>query len=192
MPFVQYNRGDAWGYVAFDKALSDEDVKYVREKIATLGGKPVTWSFLEGAHPRLRMALSPLTSLYRGHREGVPDRTRHLRRQTRAALRVARQRPRGRARGPGRAWRTRGPWWARRPRREPRARGPQRGARGQGRRREEGRRRGAGGREAQARGGARRRAAHGHARRGGAEHREREEGAHGGGVGCRPVWRCVF
>ena len=48
MPFVQYNKGDTWGYVAFDKALSEEDVAYVREKIGTLSSKPVAWSFLDG------------------------------------------------------------------------------------------------------------------------------------------------
>ncbi|GJE89046.1 La protein-like protein [Phanerochaete sordida] len=47
VPFVQYNKGDTWGYVAFDKALSEEDVAYVREKIGTLSAKPVTWSFLD-------------------------------------------------------------------------------------------------------------------------------------------------
>lgn len=47
VPFVQYNKGDTWGYVAFDKALSEEDVAYVREKIGTLSSKPVTWSFLD-------------------------------------------------------------------------------------------------------------------------------------------------
>jgi lupus La protein len=45
---VQYSKGDTWGYVAFDKALSEEDVAYVKEKINTLSSKPVTWVFLEG------------------------------------------------------------------------------------------------------------------------------------------------
>ena len=49
MPFVQYGKGDSWGYVAFDKALTEEDVAYVKEKLGTLSSKPVTWSFLDGA-----------------------------------------------------------------------------------------------------------------------------------------------
>ena len=48
VPFVQYNKGDTWGYVAFDKALSEEDVAYVKEKIGTLNSKPVTWAYLDG------------------------------------------------------------------------------------------------------------------------------------------------
>ena len=51
MPFVQYSKGDSWGYVAFDKALTEEDVAYVKEKLGTLSSKPVTWSFLDGASP---------------------------------------------------------------------------------------------------------------------------------------------
>ncbi|EKM52423.1 uncharacterized protein PHACADRAFT_260796 [Phanerochaete carnosa HHB-10118-sp] len=47
VPFVQYNKGDSWGYVAFDKALTEEDVTYIKEKIGTLGSKPVTWAFLD-------------------------------------------------------------------------------------------------------------------------------------------------
>ena len=47
-PFVQYSKGDSWGLVGFDKALSEEDITFVNEKIKTLGGKEVTWSHLDG------------------------------------------------------------------------------------------------------------------------------------------------
>ena len=53
VPFVQYNKGDSWGYVAFDKALTEEDVSYIKEKLSTLGSKLVTWSFLDGMFPRI-------------------------------------------------------------------------------------------------------------------------------------------
>ncbi|KAI0369515.1 hypothetical protein BV20DRAFT_1020563 [Pilatotrama ljubarskyi] len=43
-PFVKYNKGDSWGLVGFDKALSEDDVNYVKENLKTLSGKEITWS----------------------------------------------------------------------------------------------------------------------------------------------------
>ncbi|CAL1698480.1 unnamed protein product [Somion occarium] len=43
-PFVKYNKGDTWGLVGFDRALSEEDIAYVKENIKILGSKEVTWT----------------------------------------------------------------------------------------------------------------------------------------------------
>ncbi|KAH8986611.1 hypothetical protein EDB92DRAFT_1878941 [Lactarius akahatsu] len=42
-PFVKFTKGDDAGLVGFDKALDEDDLAFVREKIPTLNGKPITW-----------------------------------------------------------------------------------------------------------------------------------------------------
>ena len=46
-PFIKFTKGDDAGLVGFDKALDEEDVAFVREKIPTLNGNPVTWELPE-------------------------------------------------------------------------------------------------------------------------------------------------
>ena len=45
---MKYTKGDDWGLVGFDKALSEEDIAYVKEHIKTLSSKEVTWSVPDG------------------------------------------------------------------------------------------------------------------------------------------------
>lgn len=52
-PFVQYNKGDTWGLVGFDKELSEDEVAYVKEHIKTLSSKDVTWVVPDGKHRRI-------------------------------------------------------------------------------------------------------------------------------------------
>ena len=47
-PFVQYTNGETWGLVGFDKALSEEEISFVKEHCKTLGSKDVAWSVPEG------------------------------------------------------------------------------------------------------------------------------------------------
>lgn len=42
-PFIKFTKGDDAGLVGFDKALDEEDVAFVKEKIPTLNGNPVAW-----------------------------------------------------------------------------------------------------------------------------------------------------
>lgn len=49
-PFVKFTKGDDAGLVGFDKALDDDDIAFIREKIPTLNGKPITWDLPEGMH----------------------------------------------------------------------------------------------------------------------------------------------
>jgi lupus La protein len=42
-PFVKFSKGDDAGLVGFDKALDEEDIAFVKEKLPTLNGKSVTW-----------------------------------------------------------------------------------------------------------------------------------------------------
>jgi lupus La protein len=47
-PFVKFTKGEDTGLVGFDKALDTEDIVFVKEKVPTLNGKPVTWEIPEG------------------------------------------------------------------------------------------------------------------------------------------------
>ena len=47
-PFIKFTKGDDAGLVGFDKALDEEDVAFVKEKIPTLNGNPVTWELPRG------------------------------------------------------------------------------------------------------------------------------------------------
>ena len=47
-PYIQYNRGDNWGLVGFDRALTEEDIAHVKENLKTLSSKEVTWSIPDG------------------------------------------------------------------------------------------------------------------------------------------------
>ena len=47
-PFIQYNRGDNWGLVGFDKTLTEEDIAHVKQNLKTLSSNEVTWSVPEG------------------------------------------------------------------------------------------------------------------------------------------------
>ena len=47
-PFVKFTKGEDMGLVGFDKALDTEDIAFVKEKVPTLNGKPVTWEIPEG------------------------------------------------------------------------------------------------------------------------------------------------
>jgi len=47
-PFIKFTKGDDAGLVGFDKALDEEDVAFVKEKIPTLNGNPVMWELPEG------------------------------------------------------------------------------------------------------------------------------------------------
>ena len=50
LPFIKYERGEDSGLVGFDRALTDEDVEFVRGAVKTINGKAVTWDFIDGAH----------------------------------------------------------------------------------------------------------------------------------------------
>lgn len=45
---MKYSKGDSWGLVGFDKALSEDDVNYVKENLKKLSGKDITWSIPDG------------------------------------------------------------------------------------------------------------------------------------------------
>jgi hypothetical protein len=47
-PFVKFTKGDDAGLVGFDKALDEDDIAFVKEKIPMLNGKPITWELPEG------------------------------------------------------------------------------------------------------------------------------------------------
>lgn len=57
-PFIKYTTGDTWGLVGFDKALSEDDIQYVKEHVKALGSKPITWSLPDGKFFRLVLLRS--------------------------------------------------------------------------------------------------------------------------------------
>lgn len=64
-PFVKFTKGDDTGLVGFDKALDDEDVAFVKEKIQTLNGNAVTWEIPEGTLIPFFRALGASSSPFR-------------------------------------------------------------------------------------------------------------------------------
>ena len=45
---IKHNKGDSWGLAGFDKALTDEDIKFVKESVKVLDSKEITWSLAPG------------------------------------------------------------------------------------------------------------------------------------------------
>ncbi len=60
-PFVKFTKGDDVGLVGFDKALDEDDIAFVREKIPLLNGKPITWELPEGM---FSLPFVPFSSAY--------------------------------------------------------------------------------------------------------------------------------
>ena len=63
-PFVKFTKGDDTGLVGFDKALDEDDIAFVKEKIPTLNGKPITWDLPDGM---LVLRFAPVDSAYPFH-----------------------------------------------------------------------------------------------------------------------------
>lgn len=102
-PFIKYERGEDSGLVGFDRALTDEDVEFVRGAVKTINGKPVTWEFIEGEAFYLEVyMMCLLMHLSRGdracvhRREGAGSRKACLPVRCHEAIRT-----------------TRGSWWPR-------------------------------------------------------------------------------
>ncbi|KAL5520353.1 hypothetical protein ACEPAG_9577 [Sanghuangporus baumii] len=51
-PFIKYEKEASEALVGFSKALSEEDIAFVKEKVKTLNGKEVTWSEAEEAEEK--------------------------------------------------------------------------------------------------------------------------------------------
>ena len=49
MPYIQYDKGNDWGLVGFDKTLSEDDITFVKENIKTLNSNDISWSASEGS-----------------------------------------------------------------------------------------------------------------------------------------------
>jgi lupus La protein len=61
VPFIDYNKGNDWGLVGFEKALSEDDITFVKENIKALNSNDITWSVPEGSS-ELRICIIPFTS----------------------------------------------------------------------------------------------------------------------------------
>jgi hypothetical protein len=121
-PYIKHEKGDTMGLLGFDRALTEDDIRFVKETLKEKGGDSVVWSVAEGSalpflYPYVFLAL--IAAFDRRGRTNVPTRARQLRcarRPRKRAQLVARRR---------RSWRTRrrrrgsrGTWW------RPRAQGP--------------------------------------------------------------------
>ncbi|KAI0032630.1 hypothetical protein K488DRAFT_85672 [Vararia minispora EC-137] len=47
VPFVKYKEGEDTGLVGFDRALTDEDVEYVKKTVPKINDKEVAWVFID-------------------------------------------------------------------------------------------------------------------------------------------------
>jgi lupus La protein len=48
VPYIQYNAGDDWGLLGFDKSLTEEEIGFVKETLKTIDGKDVEWAIPPG------------------------------------------------------------------------------------------------------------------------------------------------
>ncbi|KZS89469.1 hypothetical protein SISNIDRAFT_479724 [Sistotremastrum niveocremeum HHB9708] len=51
-PYIKFQKGDDSGLVGFDRALEDEDIAFIKEKIPSLGGNTITWSVADDSTNR--------------------------------------------------------------------------------------------------------------------------------------------
>jgi hypothetical protein len=47
-PYIKFVPGDTWGLVGFHRAISEEEQRYVGNRVSTIGGKRVEWTPLSG------------------------------------------------------------------------------------------------------------------------------------------------
>lgn len=47
-PFIKHAQGESWGLVGFHKALSEEEIQFVKDTVPKLGDKEVVWSLAGG------------------------------------------------------------------------------------------------------------------------------------------------
>lgn len=57
-PFIKHERGENNGLLGFERALSEDDLAFVREALSGLGGDDVVWAVAESKFGRF--ALSSL------------------------------------------------------------------------------------------------------------------------------------
>lgn len=108
VPFVKNTRGESSGLVGFDKALTEDEISYVKEHLKTLSGKEVTWSVPDGPSLRYCAGFRHADSRCRGDREGIPARACTVR--CSACCPVLKSGTRRPGRRTWRPW----TWWARR------------------------------------------------------------------------------
>jgi lupus La protein len=49
VPYIQHDKGNDWGLVGFEKALSEDEITFVKENITTLNSNDISWSAAEGS-----------------------------------------------------------------------------------------------------------------------------------------------
>jgi len=49
VPYIQFSKGDDFGLVGFDKALTDDEIEYVKTNLPTVNSQQVQWTVPEGA-----------------------------------------------------------------------------------------------------------------------------------------------
>jgi len=52
-PYIKYSHGDDFGLVGFHRALSEDEITFVKETIRVIEDKPITWTVLSGQFRRL-------------------------------------------------------------------------------------------------------------------------------------------
>ena len=101
-PFIKYNKGSDWGLAGFDKALSEEDVAFIKENIKAINEKEVTWSPAEGSLSFLHFSTFPLIlSTETEEKEFLVERAQGAAKRVLVATRGGRGGARGGRGGPG-------------------------------------------------------------------------------------------
>lgn len=83
-PFIKFDRGASFGLVGFSRALSDEDLAFIKEKVTKVSGKEVSWVPAEGtSSPFIHQvySLTKYMSLFLQRRKRKPSSSSGLRTQ---------------------------------------------------------------------------------------------------------------
>jgi hypothetical protein len=76
VPYIQFSKGDDFGLVGFDKALTEDEIDYVKTNLKTVNSNEVQWSIPEGTVTltvSYTICALPLLSCHRGRRETIPN-----------------------------------------------------------------------------------------------------------------------
>jgi lupus La protein len=58
VPYIQFSKGDDFGLIGFDKALTEDEIDFVKTNLKTINSKEVQWSIPEGIFSTLLIRRS--------------------------------------------------------------------------------------------------------------------------------------
>ena len=59
VPYIKHEKGENKGLLGFERALSEDDLAFVREALSGLGGDDVVWAVAEGQFEQFSLSFPP-------------------------------------------------------------------------------------------------------------------------------------